>query len=432
MDFKNETFDVESSMHEDSDSDFMGSELEFQLYSQIHYHQEPVIPEVTPASPNRTGTNHFNQILEQKGGEDHLSKFLTQKSLGFYYEFDNQCSSSNERDVREQKFSHLVDDNSDSDISDLEKWEILDDVKDSNEENTIHIHVSEDAVTSDDSKACWKICKEDILAGLNKYRDTRRYFGDSNVRCKNCDLTGHIANECSKPKKVKPCFQCGIKGHMAKFCPKHIPVSRRHLSFSCNRCEQMGHIQSECPDLWRQYHKTTKAGSLVTSSLPLPMSKKKCCYNCGKRGHFGFDCKKSRSQTFAAVTQPTVFRYDHWIWIEHAKKSSGKSSKRPMVKTKDKTQINKNVQVTRTVHFNLAKEALTVKRNDGVNNKKRKKETKKNIKFKKEKDLGDYSGKKSKKPKKCLKRKAVNFKDENFKQNKKFKLNKKLGKKIKS
>ena len=40
-------------------------------------------------------------------------------------------------------------------------------------------------------------------------------------KCYNCNLMGHMARECKKPKREKgACFECGKQGHVVKDCPQ--------------------------------------------------------------------------------------------------------------------------------------------------------------------------------------------------------------------
>lgn len=44
----------------------------------------------------------------------------------------------------------------------------------------------------------------------------RRNYNE--VRCYNCQLGGHIARDCTKPKRALHCSKCGQEGHTAKYC----------------------------------------------------------------------------------------------------------------------------------------------------------------------------------------------------------------------
>ena len=44
--------------------------------------------------------------------------------------------------------------------------------------------------------------------------------GDKPVKCYNCNKTGHILRNCTKPQRERgSCYDCGEMGHMAKNCP---------------------------------------------------------------------------------------------------------------------------------------------------------------------------------------------------------------------
>ncbi|XP_029601246.1 zinc finger CCHC domain-containing protein 7 [Salmo trutta] len=49
-----------------------------------------------------------------------------------------------------------------------------------------------------------------------------------------------------------------------------------------------------CPEIWRQYHITTKSGPVLKVEGEDQAKMNPCCYNCSVRGHFGFDCSVKR------------------------------------------------------------------------------------------------------------------------------------------
>jgi len=46
-------------------------------------------------------------------------------------------------------------------------------------------------------------------------------FKDKKLKCFNCEIYGHMAKDCQKPKKEKntqKCYKCGQIGHIASDC----------------------------------------------------------------------------------------------------------------------------------------------------------------------------------------------------------------------
>lgn len=48
---------------------------------------------------------------------------------------------------------------------------------------------------------------------------TDRKMGSTIVKCFNCDVQGHFASECQKPRRIGACFGCGQQGHRKVDCP---------------------------------------------------------------------------------------------------------------------------------------------------------------------------------------------------------------------
>ena len=49
----------------------------------------------------------------------------------------------------------------------------------------------------------------------------RRKAGERVSKCYNCNGEGHLAKDCSEPRKPKACHTCGEAGHLKADCPKN-------------------------------------------------------------------------------------------------------------------------------------------------------------------------------------------------------------------
>ncbi|XP_072251740.1 zinc finger CCHC domain-containing protein 7-like [Leuresthes tenuis] len=156
---------------------------------------------------------------------------------------------------------------------------------------------------------------------------TSRYYEPRRCPiCHICNRTGHAAKSCYLHKKGPTCVLCGIQGHIQKNCPgrpcsscglpshglspcRAPPVWNQH----CQRCWVTGHLSDGCPDIWRQYHLT------VTPEVPLRPTtvcglkhgaRYAHCYNCSKRGHYGYECTRRRMVSGTFPSLPYVCQYD--------------------------------------------------------------------------------------------------------------------------
>ena len=97
--------------------------------------------------------------------------------------------------------------------------------------------------------------------------------------CYRCQSTAHSTVDCPVPKH---CHYCESATHLAADCPDKRTVLRqreREKEKACNRCNELGHIERECPTLphrrvWRQEGKERGLA----------------CYVCGSAAHYAVDC----------------------------------------------------------------------------------------------------------------------------------------------
>lgn len=149
--------------------------------------------------------------------------------------------------------------------------------------------------------------------------------------CDNCHELGHLSRDCNE-KSREICILCGEFGHLQQQCPYifcyncKLPGHRfaecpstKNSYVTCYRCQMFGHIQPNCPDLWRRYCYTTTRGPLVTSNCIT--NTRIYCYNCGEKGHYGFECMKDPMNPFIYSRYPFVVNYDScWADIENKSK----------------------------------------------------------------------------------------------------------------
>uniref|UniRef100_A0A1A8J8L3 Zinc finger CCHC domain-containing protein 7 n=1 Tax=Nothobranchius kuhntae TaxID=321403 RepID=A0A1A8J8L3_NOTKU len=234
-------------------------------------------------------------------------------------------------------------DSSDSEGSDdLENWMILGQgMQDGDQSISLNLEAGSDYSTEDKGGGgggSWLVSDKDKEALIyNKdHRGQRfvvqvsnRYYTGKNVHCRNCNKTGHLSKNCPDPKKSSPCFLCGITSHQSRDCPnKHCNNCGQpgHLFESCGeraywhkhcyRCNLKGHFLDACPEIWRQYHMTTKSG-LPVQQKAREKGQSAYCYNCSMKGHFGFACKRKRMFSGVYPSSSLINRYDTAVDIKH-------------------------------------------------------------------------------------------------------------------
>ncbi|XP_009954792.1 PREDICTED: zinc finger CCHC domain-containing protein 7 [Leptosomus discolor] len=174
----------------------------------------------------------------------------------------------------------------------------------------------------------WSICNKDLEAQISNYASVRHtsmryYTADKNVTCRNCGRPGHLSKNCPTPKKVPPCCLCAERGHLQNSCPARFCLNcclpghyfrecleRAYWNKHCSRCDMKGHYADACPEIWRQYHLTTKPGPIKADCSHSERSASAYCYNCSRKGHFGHECSEKRMHGSMFPASPFVCCYD--------------------------------------------------------------------------------------------------------------------------
>lgn len=243
-------------------------------------------------------------------------------------------SSSSESDSESKSESDFSDSSESSDSDGLENWMIL---GRGNREEDRSISLNLEGGTdinadNENEESSWMVSDKDKEAQIyNKDRGARiavqrvsnRYYTSKNVQCRNCNKNGHLSKNCLEPKKLSPCFLCGTPGHLVSECPNkhcnncglpgHLSDScseRAYWHKQCHRCSMTGHFFDACPEIWRQYHITTKAGVPVRQQREDHGRTPAYCYNCSRRGHFGHACARHRMFNGTYPTTPFLNHYD--------------------------------------------------------------------------------------------------------------------------
>ncbi|NXH48863.1 ZCHC7 protein, partial [Dicaeum eximium] len=155
-----------------------------------------------------------------------------------------------------------------------------------------------------------------------RHSSTRYYAAGKNVTCRNCNRSGHLSKNCPTPKKAPPCCLCAGRDHLQHSCPARFCLNcclpghyfrecleRAYWNKHCNRCDMKGHYADACPEIWRQYHLTTKPGPIKAARSPSERAAV-YCYNCSRQGHWGYECSEKRMQGNMFPSSPFVYYYD--------------------------------------------------------------------------------------------------------------------------
>ncbi|XP_057279902.1 zinc finger CCHC domain-containing protein 7 [Pezoporus wallicus] len=391
--------------HEESSSDGIDSEVEFHLYSQVHYSQnleETGMMEmdeeaevsgfsgVTGHSSVLTEKQHANKnitesvpciqvsddseiiVLSDTSDEDSVYKSKAMKSRSFvaqgkihmhsrsstpYHAKAAGCntlypagsgidisrqmkSTSGKHNPVSSAGAHaiqevlVIDDSSEeeslaSESDNVESWMLLGASADDRDENILlNLEDCASPVSEGEDDVDWSICNKDLEAQISNYGSVRHttvryYTAAKNVTCRNCSRPGHLSKNCPTPKKVPACCLCAERGHLQNSCPARfclncsLPghyfkecIERPYWNKHCSRCDMKGHYADACPEIWRQYHLTTKPGPIKAASSHSERSAVVYCYNCSQKGHFGYECSERRMHGSMFPSSPFICYYD--------------------------------------------------------------------------------------------------------------------------
>ncbi|XP_037327649.2 zinc finger CCHC domain-containing protein 7 [Pungitius pungitius] len=220
-----------------------------------------------------------------------------------------------------------------SDSDDLENWMILGQGRqDGDQSISLNLEGGSDGNhDAGENESDWLVSAKDKEAQIynrgvrvTTLRVAKRYYTDKNVQCRNCNKNGHLSTNCPQPKKLPPCFLCGNPGHGPSGCPnKHcnncgLPghlynscSERAHWNKRCERCGMKGHLFDACPEIWRQYHITTKVGTPTSLRHDKRGGRQPAyCYNCSMKGHFGHACGSQKMYNWTYHSSTFISHYD--------------------------------------------------------------------------------------------------------------------------
>ncbi|XP_033028925.1 zinc finger CCHC domain-containing protein 7 [Lacerta agilis] len=286
------------------------------------------LAELTSPKPTR----HSSQITpNSKGWTTGISKKekrTSEKSISFHHEgvrmihkilvIEDSSSDENAVDVRSIA----------SESDNVESWMLLGGAREDKDDNILlNLEGCGTLASEGEGGEDWNISDKDLEARIGNYvtvrHNNRYYMPDKNVTCRNCDKRGHLSKNCPTPKKIPPCCLCSERGHLQNSCPARFCLNcclpghysrecleRTYWKKHCNRCDMRGHYADACPEIWRQYHLTTRPGPLKHAETQVEHSASVYCYNCAEKGHYGYECSERRMFGGTFPTSPFIYYYD--------------------------------------------------------------------------------------------------------------------------
>ena len=275
--------------------------------------------------------NRFNETPSDSS-EHYDSELEFELYSQVHYRLDDSVCDLNVSKVSDP---HIDSSNASGCSSDVADWELLTSSS-SDEDETDRSFRCRENRTKLDSADLWKISTKDLE---RTKQQIIRYYNKPRERCKRCMKFGHSVDDCRKPKPIRKCFLCAQRSHVFRDCYSSTGLGNCHNEKkNCKRCHQTGHTKKHCPDLWRQFHLTVKPGPIVTAKTPTVT--KKHCHVCTGEGHLPHKCKKRWDFPDSVFNAPTISKYDN-IYL---KPKTVSQKKKRIFKVAKKKNIDFSIQ----------------------------------------------------------------------------------------
>lgn len=339
--YEDQLYHDESSSVGDDDVD---SEVEEALYSQVHYASSLLVSEnSTPGGERKAQKENSDGLRTTRQQRFHLNSSVIVISSD-----DNENDKVKGHDSDGDSVEELCS-------TSIKYPEVIEIFSDENTSTPVRknreMQLKEKFNGEEPGKLMienWDLDERD-LEDSTKRKRPRYYTPDkgnpyTHLRCYNCNEKGHLVQFCPQPKKISVCFLCGDSGHIKRNCPYELCFNCKepgHISKQCkeprvrrfdrcNRCHILGHFERDCPDRWRQYHLTTQVGPIIRPDRPLSPILPVYCYNCGRQGHYGYQCSEENSLRKGQLPFPFVVCYDGCpVSTSHREENYTHREKRP-------------------------------------------------------------------------------------------------------
>ena len=304
-----------SSLLSDS-SDLSNSEIEFELYSQLHYNTGEAT--VTVSNGDYSKEKSSTGFSKKYSGQISTAKSCTSTSSkhnGDKVPLMARHPTTAKQRTRNLSFVSVYS-------SDDEDWQIITSSSESED--------SDVCLRAEESNDIWKVSSID-----HEMMNQRivRYYNKPKTRCHRCNALGHMSYECSQPRKVQRCCLCANRGHHPQACKGSVFLGPCYKeSRKCKRCNQVGHSKKHCPDIWRQFHMTVNPGRICTSHREVD---KKACYYCFQSDHLPYECDQRWKQENQNFLAPIVAKYDSKIKVKKVINSIARATRGPTIDTND-------------------------------------------------------------------------------------------------